>query len=192
MSPVGSPRGAVILLTQCHIGAIAQIVVDVHATIAARDVDIHIGDDHIIPAIVVEVSDHRIAAKTIVTGGPSSAREVVEKPRKVGEAVCIVAVVKKERIGVVVGHDQIIGAIVVEIAHRRVVGGHAGPALLVSRIDSGAGGGVVGDADILRRVECRILDDVESAIAIHIPDARRHTECRLLEWEGTPADDDRA
>ena len=145
--------------------------------LAAGNVDVDVGDDGVVPTVVVEVDDQVVAAEAVVaaTTGVGERDRRRERHRHLAverQLVEDVAVLT------VVTDDHVRQVVVVEIADvevvRRVAVGD-----LVAAEDAVGGGVVEADRDALRRVERIVLDDVHLAVVVHVDDVDLHAERRL-------------
>ena len=174
---VGLRDGEALLLER-HVWGVAQVSVDQGAAIAARNVHINVGDDHIGEAVVVEVVRPRVATES---GG------VLEVVRGEGRlTLAIVALVQEVGVHVVVNHHQVKTPITIEVVHRDKV--RRGLVHNVVAVEHPfVGGVVVRHRDMLRRVQRGLLHDVHHAVTIHVSDGTCRTESGEAHFTGETA-----
>jgi hypothetical protein len=157
---------------RCRLRAV--VAVDVHPPGAAGDVHVHVGDEHVVVRVVVEVGDDRVPAEAGAGRG-----EDVGAPGQQRRA----ALVQQEPVLAVVDHDDVEPAVGVEVAHRGEVRGEVvdglvgGEEALTARV-------VVRHRHVRGAAERRLLDDVVRAVTVHVGDVAGGAERRLDHLRG--------
>lgn len=87
------------------------------AAVASGDVRFHVGDQHVLPAVAIEIGGARVAGKSIVARGRPGTfvQEREDERKKIALAVGTDALVEQIAVRAVVGDHQVEQIVVVQV-----------------------------------------------------------------------------
>ena len=154
----------------------AEVVHDEGPVIAAGQRHVHVGDDHVVGTVLVQIDDDDVAGVDDAGLAGEGERREVRHP------LGAVALVEQVPVHAVVDRDDVHRAVTVEVADGTVVRGERvdlvvlGEETLVERV-------VVRDADVVRAVR-RQADDVVEPVTVHVDDGVGDAEVRREHLRG--------